>query len=139
MKKSNRYNEDVAYRKAVDAYKSAQAIVRKWIDEGFLDDPKSNAVLKAAIIKAVGRGKSYTPKDEIMEMLQNGPVNELDLFKKYKFGQAEMKTMIRSWIRDVAPKDRVYVAYDEDDGDYYIFGEGEEAPNDWTGYLPKDD
>ena len=136
---TDRYYTDPSYRKAVDSYKAAQKIARDWLATGFSDNPNDNVELRNALIKIIGRGKSYTPRDEIVEMLRKGPVDDITLFKKYKYGLAEMRAIIRYMIKEVATKDRLWIAYDEDEEQYYIFGEGEDVPEKWTGYLPKDD
>ena len=137
--KESRYFTDAAYRKAVDSYKAAQEVARDWLRkvEGLDTD------IRKALIKVIGLpGNTSRPsgaRGEILDMLEKGPVTDLELFKKFKYGQAEMKSIIRHMIKYVDLADRVWIAYDEAEEQYYIFGKGEETPEGWTGYLPKDE
>ena len=135
----SRYFTDAAYRKAVDAYKEAQGIAREWLRKVEGLEPE----LRKALIKVIGLpGNTSRPsgaRGEILDMLKVGPVTDLELFKKFKYGQAEMKSIIRHMIKYVDPSDRVWIAYNEAEEQYYIFDEGEDEPEGWTGYLPKDE
>ena len=135
----SRYFTDAAYRKQVDAYKEAQGIARDWLRK--VED--LDADIRKALIKVIGLpGSTSRPsgaRGEILDMLKAGPVTDLELFKKFKYGQAEMKSVIRHMIKYVDLADRVWIAYDEAEEEYYIFGEGENEPEGWTGYLPKDE
>jgi len=134
---SSRYETDMNYRKAVDKYKAAQVIARAWLKTAVLPED-----IKKALVTVVGLpGTTSRPagvRGEIVEKLMAGPVNEFELFKCYKYGMAEMKTLIRHMISYVTPDERVWITYDEESGNYSIFGQGEETPEGWNGYLPKD-
>ena len=135
---ASKYDTDMNYRKRVDEYKAAQKTAREWLANATdLDNEVRRALIKVVGLPN-GTNRPSGAREQILEMLKNGAINEFDIFKKFKYGQAEMKAIIRYFIKDVAPKERVWIAYDEDEGDYYVFSEGEETPDNWTGYIPKD-
>lgn len=74
---------------------------------------------------------------ELKAALEQGPLSELDVFRKFHIGRPEMKLKIRAFILTPKVEDRVWVAFDEASESYSIVGRGEAAPEGWTGYLPQ--
>lgn len=79
--------------------------------------PGVNDVLRAALIEAGSAGLSA-----------------IEIFEKFEFGRPTMEQKIRTFIKAKDENDRLWVAFE--DGIYRIMGEGPEAPEGWTGYLP---
>lgn len=143
-KESKRYLTDPAYRVRIDKERWSKKVIREWMNNGFKEDVRENDDFKEAIRFYIGTGlgtggRKGQIRDEILAMLKDGPVQEFELFKKYKYGRAEMHEVVKYFIRDTPPADRVWIALDEVEEEYYIFDECEDTPKDWVGYVPKED
>lgn len=63
-------------------------------------------------------------------------VDELELFRLTRMGRAEMRKRCRALIRDVAPEERMWIAFDEKSESWVLKGTGEKAPTGWEGFKP---
>lgn len=142
-KRNNRYNTDPAYRARIDKERWSKKIIREWMNGGFIEDVRENADFKEAVRFYIGTGRGSGGKrsqiyNEILALLQEGPVKDTVFFEKYGYGRTEMHNFIKFNIKDVTPDERVWVAFDEAEEEYYIFDECENIPENWVGYVPKD-
>jgi hypothetical protein len=85
--------------------------------------------------------KAKTPgepsiNEQLRAMLEAGPVSEMDIFKKFRLGEYEMRVRTRGFILAKDLTQRIWVKYNPDTGEYFIAGKGEAAPEGWDGYLP---
>lgn len=99
-------------------------------------------VMKAVDI-CIGAGVpgGHSPKNSTLSKLQalfreRDVVDELDLFKATRMGRAEMRKWAKALIRDVAPEDRIWVAFDTPVEEWVVIGRGADMPETWTGYKP---
>jgi hypothetical protein len=69
----------------------------------------------------------------------NAGTNEMVLFKEFKIGRKETNGMIKRYLRNVEPKNRVWINFTPSDGLYKVIGKGEKAPDNYTGYVPVDE
>jgi hypothetical protein len=76
-----------------------------------------------------------SPKKSILDTLvSEGTMSDLDCFRSFNKGPAEMREIIKYGIREVSPEDRVWITFE--DGTYTVEAVGEETPEGWDGYLP---
>ncbi len=142
-KTNNRYETDLAYRARIDKERWSKKVIREWMNNGFVEDVRENADFKEAIRFYIGTGHGSGGKRaqiyaEIRAMLEKGPVKEIVFFKEHGYGRTEMYNMIKHFIKDVTPDERIWIAFDEDAEEYYIFDECEDIPENWVGYVPRD-
>lgn len=142
-KTNNRYETDLAYRARIDKERWSKKIIREWMNNGFVEDVRENEDFKEAIRFYIGTGHGSGGKRaqvyaEILAMLKEGPVSDIDLFKKFSYGRAEMHNLVKHFIKDVTPDERVWIAFDEEEEEYYIFAASESVPTNWVGYVPRD-
>lgn len=71
---------------------------------------------------------------ELRAALLEGPMSELDIFRKFKIGRPEMKLKIRAFINGTP---RIWVDFDESSETYSVVATGEAMPEGWTGYKPQ--
>jgi len=69
-------------------------------------------------------------------LIEQGSINEMDLFTNYRLGRSEMRKIMRGLIRKVAPESRIWIKFDPETGVYELIAEGADAPEGWTGYMP---
>lgn len=140
---SERYLNDPVYRVRIDKERWSKKVIRDWMNNGFKEDVRKNDDFKEAIRFYIGTGlgtggRKGQIRDQILEMLKQGPVSDMTLFKEYKYGASEMNEVVKYFIKDVPPSERVWIAYDEKEEEYYIFAATEDVPDNWVGYVPKD-
>lgn len=99
--------------------------------------------IMAAVGICIGTGVpgGRDPKNSVLGKLQSlfsehDTVDELDLFKVTRMGRAEMRKRSKELIRDVAPENRIWVAFDGASEAWVVEGRGEAMPEGWTGYTP---
>lgn len=63
-------------------------------------------------------------------------ITRFEVFEKTGFGDSEMRKAIKDSLKNAKPEDRVWIGFDPQEGTYSVEGRGEEAPSDWTGYIP---
>lgn len=143
-------------KEALAAYQTAQKEAKKIVIE-FLyandgNDAKSlpERVRKALEVLvpnkaqkksgATSRGAKASLLDQLSEMFlsaKDGKVSLMDIFKRFRMGEGEMRIRIRNLIYDRKPEDRLWVSYNADSETYTLEGTGPTAPKGWTGVLPK--
>ncbi len=142
----------LAKRKAAtDAYNAAKELIRASYNDlkDLVEQPLYEAIVKVVgqargtgAPRAIGAKRVSLKQLLLDEFVGVGArVNEMDLFKKFKVGQAEMRyQLIIPNIKNVdKPEDRKWFSYDEESGDYVFVAEGAEVPEGWDGYLPADE
>ena len=142
-KTNNRYETDLAYRNRINKGRWSKKVIREWMNGGFVEDVRENADFKEAIRFYIGTGLGSGGKkgqiySEIRLMLEEGPVKDIMFFKKYDYGRTEMNEVVKYFIKDVSPEERIWIAYDSSEEEYYIFDECEDIPENWVGYVPRD-
>ncbi len=97
-------------------------------------------ILKAVKALTPGnRGASVrtTAKDVIAALfVENGTINEEQLFQDYRLGRAELRKIRVNLIKKTEPADRLWIDFNPENGDYTLMGQGPDAPEGWTGYTP---
>ena len=131
----------MAKRKSYDKYTNAKETLREWFANGYSPRPEDDETIREALNIVVGRPDARSKKaqirEEVIEMLKKGPVADTVFFEKYSYGELEMRNIIKHFIREEA-KNRVWIAYNDDTREYYIYGHGDDVPKGWSGYVPKD-
>ena len=64
--------------------------------------------------------------------------DEMDAFKALKMGRREMHVLSINLLKFPGEKNRVWVDFDSEEGIYEVVAIGPDAPEGWTGYLPKE-
>ncbi len=146
----------LAKRKAAtEAYNAAKDLIRASYNDlkDLVEQPLYEAIVKvvgqargAGTPRVAGAKRASLKQMLLDEFVGEGKgvgtrVNEMELFKKFKVGQAEMRyQLIIPNIKNVdKPEDRKWFAYDEESGDYVFVAEGADVPEGWDGYLPADE
>lgn len=104
--------------------------------------------VKADLLLVIGDGKrgssglrkngaNQAILNRIIEAGDTG-VSEMDIFKEFHIGRPDMKNKIRAFIKNVAPDERVWIAFNEDTESYSVAGYGAQAPKGWAGWVPAD-
>ncbi len=134
------------------AQKEAKAVLVNFLYEGGADTVNlPEAVRKAMEVlvpnkKASGgsKGKSGGSKANALNQLAEmfgttigSTVSLMDIFKKFRMGEGEMRIRIRNFIYDRKPEARLWISYDSDAEQYKLEGVGANAPKGWEGVLPK--
>lgn len=126
--------------------KAAKSFLRGLINKKLPADATAAAELYKQIMQAVTvcigtgmGGGGNTGNGGILGKLREifskqAVVDELELFRLTRMGRAEMRKRTRSLIRDVAPEDRMWIAFDEKTESWVLKGTGEKAPKDWDGF-----
>jgi len=128
------------------ARKAAQKVLKSWAQSPKLAELDAPANLIEALKTVYGakRGASGGGIKRLDDKLAayfkdlgvGAAVPELELFRLFKVGRGEMRKQVRRIIRDQAPENRVWLAFDEHAEDWTMLGEGAEPPKNWKGYLP---
>ncbi len=131
---------DPKYLARVERWKASQSRIRSWMRTKPDIDPE----IFSDLVRVIGLpGTTTRPsgiKGDVTEaLLEKGKLTELEIFKNWKIGQDSMRAIIRSMIKDPAPKDRVWIELDPKKEEYRIIGRGESPPEGWTGYLPPEE
>lgn len=71
-------------------------------------------------------------------LASEGGITEFALFKKFKIGRGEMRSISKKMLVCDDPSDRVWVTLDEKAEKYVVAGTGATAPDGWAGYIPAD-
>ncbi len=116
-------------------------ILVKFIEKNHTNRP---AEIQASINRLTGNARSGGGGGDlkrvmILELIQKnrGKMSEVDLFTTQKLGRMEMRAICNDLIKKVKdPSERVWVAFDPENGIYSIAGKGENPPKNWTGYVP---
>lgn len=143
--------KEVARKAAKKARKDSQKAARAVVVSALTDEkvmknlPESLAAALKALFTVsrtgVASGTSLTDKINAMfSKLEVGKgVGELELFTAFKIGRGEMRKRVRELIRDAAPTERLWIAYEanaDDLGTWILQGKGEKTPAGWKGYMP---
>lgn len=75
-------------------------------------------------------------KFEVLDLLEQGIVNEVTLFEKFRIGRTEARNMFNSFLKVDNPDERIWISFDEETGNYELIAKGASVPDGWTGYLP---
>jgi hypothetical protein len=116
------------------AKKEALTALIKFVKENTTDEMLIQAAAALTPGRTVQRSNTQSAISNIL--LENGSINEGDIFNQFKLGRGEMKKVIRNLIKKRNPEDRIWVEFDPDTGVYSVVGQGSEAPEGWTGYQP---
>jgi len=125
------------------AKKEAYDLIKQTI-EGIKDPQvKEKAINALKVVRpslyGIVRAGSATA-DFIAHVVEAGkPVSEVDIFNTFKMGRKECAGHIRKSLRKAEPKDRTWIAFNKDKGEYTVMGTGEKAPEGWTGYVPAEE
>ena len=76
--------------------------------------------------------------ENIDELEEGATCDEMDAFKALKMGRREMHVLSINLIKYPGEKNRVWIDFDADEGVYAVSAIGPDAPEGWTGYLPKE-
>lgn len=124
-------------KEAADRYKERQAAAKNLII-GFVNSkPDLPSDVLEAMTYLAGAGKAArVSKPGVNDTLKNlfleqGSVSAIEIFEKFEFGRPTMEQKIRTFIKG---EDKIWVAFEN--GNYVLKGEGDEAPEGWTGYVP---
>lgn len=129
--------EDAKDRRDKIRVNGAKLYIRQIINE-FEGDVKEAMGALAGTGKRGGGAGRVSPKKTILATLAGaGSMTDLDCFKTFNKGPAEMREIMKYGIREVKPSERVWIEFE--DGTYTVVATGEEAPEDWDGYLPSDE
>jgi len=112
--------------------KAKKAVVKAWIET----KPELPTDVKEAIEYLAGMGarsQGMIIANELKNMLLAGSVSAVDIFTKFGYGAPTMNKKIRDFIK-ASPENRIWVAFE--DGNYVLKGQGANAPEGWTGYVP---
>ena len=64
-------------------------------------------------------------------------VGENEIWENLKLGRKEMRGICVNLIKKAkTPEERRWIAFDVEEGEYMLMGEGPDAPEGWTGYVP---
>ena len=63
-------------------------------------------------------------------------VDEVKLFQTMKAGRKEAAGFIRVGLKKAVEKDRKWITFSPETGVYKLVAIGENAPKDWSGYVP---
>lgn len=102
-------------------------------------DEKIKAAVAALTKRAAGPGVQKTPAylEVINEMFKNvAQIHEDEVFKRFRLGRTDMRSITTKAIKNAKPEDRIWVAFDVQSGLYKLAGRGVNAPANWTGYRP---
>lgn len=69
-------------------------------------------------------------------MKQDGIVNELTLFEKFRIGRSDMRKLMRLQLKSAAPEERVWVNFNEKNESWEVAGIGAEIPAGYVGFIP---
>lgn len=102
------------------------------------DVPKDVTAAMNRLSGKPNRSSGTSKRDVILAYVkENGPVDETTIFGEFQLGRMEMRSISNDLIKKVAdPRDRVWIGFDPESGEYSIDGEGADAPDGWTGYTP---
>lgn len=118
------------------AHKANLKLVLDFVKENTENDELLNAV-KALTPGNRGASVRTTAKDVIAALfVENGTINEEQLFQDYRLGRAEMRKIRVNLIKKAEPADRLWIEFNPETGDYTLVGQGVNAPKGWTGYTP---
>ena len=138
MNEEQKAEHNAKKKVAADAYKARKADAKAKIKE-FLASKESKSLtpeVREAIEYMTGTGARVQRAgvtNELKELLMTGPVSAIDIFTKFEYGRPAMETKIRNFIK-ADPSERIWVAFEK--GNYIVKAVGENAPEDWTGYVP---
>jgi len=106
------------------------------------ENTKDEKLLLACVALTPGvrfGGVRSTKKDVIVEAFgKKAKIHENEIWENYKLGRSEMRKTCINLIKRAEPKDRVWIDFDPQSGNYTLRGRGPDAPDKWTGYLPVD-
>jgi hypothetical protein len=75
--------------------------------------------------------------EDIKTLLLDGQEHsEMEIFKTFHVGRPEMAGKIRLFIRNENVDERLWIHFDEEKESYRLMGQGKDAPDGWTGFLP---
>ncbi len=119
------------------AYKACVKLVLAFVTANTEDAELLNAVKLLTPGNRVGSVRT-TARDVIAALfVENGTINEEQLFQDYRLGRAEMRKIRINLIKKAENKgDRLWIDFNPENGEYTLMGQGPEAPEGWTGYTP---
>jgi hypothetical protein len=132
------------------AQKAAKATLVTFLYNGGVDNvqlPEDVRKAMEVIVpnkKASGGSKSGGSKSTVLVQLAElfgttvgATVSLMDIFKKFRMGEGEMRIRIRNMIYDRKPEERLWISYNADAESYKLEGIGVNPPKGWKGVLPK--
>lgn len=128
-----------------DARKAARKVLSSWTRSPKLAElslPGDFVEAMKALFGAAARGGASGGgvADKIVDFFAKieigGGIDEMEIFRVFKIGRGEMRKKVRELIRDGAPADRIWIAFDEVKEEWVLMGRGPKAPAGWKGYLP---
>jgi hypothetical protein len=123
--------EDANNRAAKIRTARAKEYLRHYLSAG-----KYSGDERGAIAIVIGQGGRISPKQAILDrILAEGAMTDLDCFKEFNKGPAEMRAIIKYGVTGVYPEKRVWIAFA--DGVYSVVGTGEKPPANWLGAMPE--
>ena len=95
---------------------------------------------KPSASTAAPRNQKKVVLDALNEMFGGkvgATITLMDVFKRFRMGEGEMRVRMRNAILDRKPEERMWITYDQDSETYTLAGYGKDAPKGWTGVMPK--
>ena len=126
--------EDAIDRKNKIRVNGAKAYLKQDLSKFEGDDLEAIKVLVGAGGRG-GFGGRVNPKKAIVaKLVENGEMTDLDCFKDFNKGPAEMREVMKYAVREVEADERVWITFE--DGIYTVVSIGEDEPANWNGYSP---
>lgn len=126
--------EDAKDRVGKIKYNGAKQFLRGLIDT-FEGDVKEAIQVLAGTGQRGGGAVRSNPKKAVLAVLKEKvSMSNMDCFMEFNKGPAEMRDLMKYAVREVEPKDRVWIEFKADT--YTVVATGEDAPADWDGYMP---
>lgn len=115
----------------------AKLFLRQFVSEFDGDIKEAVSVLAGTGKRGGGAGRVSPKKAILSALVEAGTMTDLECFKEFKKGPSEMREIMKFAIREVEPEDRVWISFNDDE--YTVEATGEDAPEDWDGYMPADE